>query len=193
MLAYSGLGFAVHDKKTKQLKSILQDVSGRVERARVLAILGPSGAGKTTLLSLLTLRAPSGEATGVTTLGGRPLTPALFRKQCFYVAQSAEEAAWPTLTPREQLTYAKILFEAAGADREEGRVNAVLKQLGLESCADTVVGHELVRGGLSGGQKKISCCGRVDQAGRVHVPRRTYVWFRCCCSFKNRNRLPGSC
>ena len=154
VLAYSDLGFAVHDKKTKQQKSILQDVSGRVERARVLAILGPSGAGKTTLLSLLTLRAPSGEATGVTTLGGRPLTPALFRKQCFYVAQSAEEAAWPTLTPREQLTYAKILFEAAGADREEGRVNAVLKQLGLESCADTVVGHELVRGGLSGGQKK---------------------------------------
>ena len=46
-------------QKTKQLKSILQDVSGRVERARVLAILGPSGAGKTTLLSLLTLRAPS--------------------------------------------------------------------------------------------------------------------------------------
>ena len=101
VLAYADLGFAVHDKKTKQLKSILQDVSGRVERARVLAILGPSGAGKTTLLSLLTLRAPSGEATGVTTLGGRPLTPALFRKQCFYVAQSAEEAAWPTLTPRE--------------------------------------------------------------------------------------------
>ena len=52
VLAYDGLGFAVHDKKTKQLKSILQDVSGRVERARVLAILGPSGAGKTTLLSL---------------------------------------------------------------------------------------------------------------------------------------------
>ena len=135
VLAYADLGFAVHDKKTKQLKSILQDVSGRVERARVLAILGPSGAGKTTLLSLLTLRAPSGEATGVTTLGGRPLTPALFRKQCLYVAQSAEEAAWPTLTPREQLTYAKILFEAAGADKEEGRVNAVLKQLGLESLS----------------------------------------------------------
>ena len=34
VLAYSDLGFAVHDKKTKQLKSILQDVSGRVERAR---------------------------------------------------------------------------------------------------------------------------------------------------------------
>lgn len=154
VLCYSDLGFAVKDRKTKQMKNILQDVSGRVDRARVLAILGPSGAGKTTLLSLLTLRAPDGEATGVTTLGGRPLTPALFRKQCFYVAQSAEEAAWPTLTPREQLTFAQTLFEAAGADREEGRVDAVLKQLGLESCADTVVRHELVRGGLSGGQKK---------------------------------------
>ena len=42
VLAYSDLGFAVHDKKTKQLKSILQDVSGRVERARVLAFAKPA-------------------------------------------------------------------------------------------------------------------------------------------------------
>ena len=39
VLAYADLGFAVHDKKTKQLKSILQDVSGRVERARVARVL----------------------------------------------------------------------------------------------------------------------------------------------------------
>ena len=164
----------MHDKKTKQLKSILQDVSGRVERARVLALVGPSGAGKTTLLSLLTLRAPSGKATGVTTLGGRPLTPALFRKQCFYVAQSAEEAAWPTLTPREQLTYAKILFEAAGADREEGRVN-VLKQLGWSPVLIRSWATSWSRWVVRRPEKRLAVAVALI-AGRVHVPRRTYFW-----------------
>ena len=105
-------------------------------------------------MSVLTLRAPAGDVNGGATLGGRPLTEAAFRAKCFYVAQSADEAAWPTLTPREQLAFAAQLFAAAGADETEDRVDAVLKQLGLEGCADTIVGHELVRGGLSGGPKK---------------------------------------
>ena len=139
----------------------------------MLAILGPSGAGKTTLLSLLTLRAPAGEARGGCTLGGRPLTHSVFRRRCFYVPQNSDGAAWPTLTPREQLLFAAALFRAGGAER----VEEVLKQLGLESCADTLVGHDLVPGGLSGGQKK-------RLAVAVALVKRA-AWFRV------RGRLPS--
>ena len=62
---------------------------------------------------------------------------------------------WPTLTPREQLVFARRLAVAAGAEVEEGRVGEILKRMGLESCADTRVGHEMLPGGgLSGGQKR---------------------------------------
>ena len=61
---------------------------------------------------------------------------------------------WPTLTPREQLSHAAELFRRAGADVEEDRVADVLDRLGLASCAETIVGHHMVPGGLSGGQRR---------------------------------------
>ncbi|KAH8068806.1 ATPase [Aureococcus anophagefferens] len=114
--------------------------------------MGPSGSGKTTLISLLTLRAPRGRATGRVTLGGLALTQRRFRRLCFVVNQDDE--LWPTLTPREQLRHATQLFAAAGADIEPGRAEEIIDRLGLASCADTFVGHALVPGGLSGGQKR---------------------------------------
>ena len=151
-LAFRDLSFEVNDRKTRKPLKLLEGVCGRVDRARTLAVIGPSGAGKTTLMSLLTLRAPAGVATGSASLGGRPLTHSLFRRQCFFVTQQDE--LWPTLSPREQLDYARLLFSSAGADMEASRVDEVLRRMGLESCADTVVGVDIVPGGLSGGQKR---------------------------------------
>ena len=43
-------------------------------------------------------------------IGGKPLTHSLFRKTCFTVGQRDE--LWPTLTPREQLVFARRLAVA---------------------------------------------------------------------------------
>ena len=152
VFAFSCLTFVVKDRRTRRERKLLDDVGARCDRATTTAVMGPSGSGKTTLISLLTLRAPRGRATGRVTLGGLALTQRRFRRLCFVVNQDDE--LWPTLTPREQLRHATQLFAAAGADIEPGRAEEIIDRLGLASCADTFVGHALVPGGLSGGQKR---------------------------------------
>lgn len=43
-------------------------------------------------------------------------------------------------------------------DEKNDRINRVLKELGLETCADTRIGTEFLRG-VSGGEKKRTCIG----------------------------------
>lgn len=152
VLAFSRLSFSVRDRRTGFEKRLVDDVCGRCERATTTAIMGPSGAGKTTLLRVLTLQAPPGRARGRVTLCGRPLTGTRFRQSCFAVNQDDE--LWPTLTARETLLWAARCYRAAGAEIEDGRGDELLERLGLLTCADVFVGHAMVPGGLSGGQRR---------------------------------------
>lgn len=58
-----------------------------------------------------------------------------------------------------------MLFSAAlrlgykvSKDEREARVDAMLKELGLEDCADTKVGDDLTKG-ISGGERKRTSIG----------------------------------
>merc|ERR550532_2607978 len=113
--------------------------------------MGPSGAGKTTLLELLAFQGSSGVRTGTVTLNGKPMTRRIFQKHCAYVPQ--RDSGWWCLTCRETLEYTARLVLRGTRQEAKERVSAMLRDMGLESCQDTRVGNEFVKG-LSGGQRR---------------------------------------
>ena len=133
-------------------KKLLDGVSGTAHAGRVLALMGPSGAGKTTLLKLISHEVRGGEARGSVTLGGRPLTRALYREHCAYVPQ--HDTLWPMLTCHEHVSLAVRLHQGKLQSGERGDVvESLLLSTGLESCMHTRAGNALLHG-LSGGQKR---------------------------------------
>ena len=63
-----------------------------------------------------------------------------------------------TITPREVFTFtANLRLKLSHAEKKE-RVENLIKDLGLERCADTKVGNTFIRG-LSGGERKRASIG----------------------------------
>eukprot|EP01033_Poteriospumella_lacustris_P013703 gene13704-biopygen6226 len=144
------VSFSVMKKDKKS--TILHNVSDVIQSGQMLAIMGPSGAGKTTLLRVLTMEAHGGISEGTVTVNGRPLTSQLFKSKCGLVAQ--EDYHWAFLTCRETIAYAAdLLSPGASAAEKTEAVNRMITRMGLDSCADTLVGNAFQHG-LSGGQKR---------------------------------------
>lgn len=133
-------------------KYIVNHVSDVVQSGQMLAIMGPSGAGKTSLLRVLTMEAIGGHSEGTVTINGLPLTSALFKSKCGLVAQ--EDYHWAFLTCRETIAYAAdLLLPHASSQEKATQVSHMITKMGLDSCADTIVGNAF-KHGLSGGQKR---------------------------------------
>lgn len=125
--------------------------------------MGPSGSGKTSLLNILAGRARS---RGKITIGsdvkidGASIDPTdiEIRKQIAFVAQ--EESLQITATPREAIMFsAKLRLSRFTTDKNIKKLTKImLEELGLEDCADTLIGGGLVKG-ISGGQKKRTSVG----------------------------------
>ena len=158
-LAWSALSFAVRGKDGAPPKEILKDVHGSVPAGEVCAVLGPSGSGKSTMLNVLAGRVVGGAGTriaGHVSLDGVPISPARYRKKIAYVMQ--DDALDPTATPREALTFSAALRLGKNPVETKAAVEAMLTQLGLDECADTLVGGELIKG-ISGGERKRTSVG----------------------------------
>ena len=142
--------------KRKEGKQILHDVSG-VFTVGMNAIMGPSGCGKSSLLDILADRKDPRGLTGRVLLdGSRP--PPSFKYIVGYVVQ--DDIISGTLTVRENLMFSanvRLSGDITDEERQE-RVSKVIKDLGLESCAETKVGNEAIRG-VSGGERKRACIG----------------------------------
>jgi ABC-type multidrug transport system ATPase subunit len=137
--------------QTKQgPRSILKTCSGIARPGEIVALMGPSGCGKTTLLNILSGRINA--TRGSLLANGAPLTSS-FARISGYVTQ--DDIFLGNLTVREQLTYAALLRLPKAMTRAQKleRVDKILIELGLSSCAETRIGTELVRG-VSGGEKK---------------------------------------
>ena len=142
----------------KVTKAILEDVSGHVEPGEFLAIMGPSGSGKTSLLNVLAGRAPLAKGAslvGTITLGksGSERRHADIARFSAYVEQ--HDALFELSTTRETLLFAaRLRLPELTLEQQRGRVAAVIDELGLTACADTLVGAESRVRGLSGGERK---------------------------------------
>jgi ABC-type multidrug transport system ATPase subunit len=110
------------------------------------------------LLPYFTAPAPGISITGHVEVAGKKINPVAFRENIAYVMQ--EDALMPTATPREALWFsAKLRLPNSTTNEEiDNLVKDLLKDLGLESCADTLIGGALIKG-ISGGQKKRTSVG----------------------------------
>mmetsp|Transcript_31992 Transcript_31992/g.44608 ORF Transcript_31992/g.44608 Transcript_31992/m.44608 type:complete len:659 (+) Transcript_31992:118-2094(+) len=131
-------------------RRILNAVSGEANPGQVLSIMGPSGSGKTTLLNSLAGR--SKLAGGTIYLNGKTQIRAM-RRYIAYVLQ--DEVFFGTMTVKQILYFAARirLPESMSENQKLNRADKIMKLLGIEKCADSIVGTMFQRG-ISGGERK---------------------------------------
>ncbi|UJR14432.1 hypothetical protein I4U23_001429 [Adineta vaga] len=140
----------------KSGKQIIDNVSG-VFTEGMNAIMGPTGCGKSSLLDILADRKDPRGLSGRVFLDGCPPPPS-FKYIVGYVVQ--DDIISGTLTVRENLMFSANvrLSDDVSKDERQKRVAEVIHDLALESCADTRIGTEFLRG-VSGGERKRTCIG----------------------------------
>ncbi|KAJ8751216.1 hypothetical protein K2173_016397 [Erythroxylum novogranatense] len=132
-------------------KRLLQGLNGYAEPGRIMAIMGPSGSGKSTLLDAL-----AGRLSRNVIMTGNVLFNGKKRRTDTGVAYvTQEDVLLGTLTARETITYSAHLRLPATMSNEEidEVVEATIIEMGLQDCADRLIGNWHLRG-ISGGEKK---------------------------------------
>ncbi|KAK3165312.1 hypothetical protein QOZ80_1AG0031670 [Eleusine coracana subsp. coracana] len=178
LLGLVGLNFA--ERKTLH---VLKDVSGVIRPSRMTLLLGPPASGKTTLLLALAGKLdPSLESSGEVTYNGHGLDEFVPQKTAAYISQNDIHDGEMTVKEVLDFSAKcqgvgqryELLQELAKKERQLGiypdpevdlfmkatsvqgatlQTDYILRILGLDMCADVIVGNELMRG-ISGGQKK---------------------------------------
>ncbi|KAJ9568124.1 hypothetical protein OSB04_004090 [Centaurea solstitialis] len=138
-------------KKETTEKEILKGVSGTVLPGEMLAMLGPSGSGKTTLLTALGGRL-GGKLGGKITYNDKPFTSVMKRNTGFV---TQDDVLYPHLTVIETLVFTALLRLPNTLTTHEKvmHAEAVVNQLGLTRCKNSIVGSPYLRG-VSGGERK---------------------------------------
>ncbi|EOA18934.1 hypothetical protein CARUB_v10007565mg [Capsella rubella] len=139
--------------KTEE-RTILKGLTGFVKPGEILAMLGPSGSGKTSLLTALggRLGEGKGKLTGNISYNNKPLSKAVKRTTGFV---TQDDALYPHLTVTETLVFTALLRLPNSFKKQEkiNQAKAVMTELGLDRCKDTIIGGPFLRG-VSGGERK---------------------------------------
>jgi ABC-type lipoprotein export system ATPase subunit len=137
---------------------ILQNITTHFSSAQVNVIMGPSGSGKSSLLRMITGRLPRSNGlfslSGRTTINGHRAQIEDVRALCSFMTQD-DSALLPYLTVREMLNFSARLClpEAIPGAAKRGRVEELIRLLGLADCADYMIGNDNIKG-ISGGEKR---------------------------------------
>lgn len=135
--------------------TILDQLSGYAEPGTLTALIGPSGSGKSTLLDALSGRlAADAFLSGAILLNGRKAK--LSYGTVAYVTQ--DENLIGTLTVRETIAYSARLRlpDKMPWSEKSAIVESTILEMGLQDCADTVIGNWHLRG-VSGGERRRVC------------------------------------
>jgi ATP-binding cassette subfamily G (WHITE) protein 2 len=156
----AALGLAFHDVRlsVRGGREILRGCSGVVPGGKMTALFGATGAGKSTLLDVLAAR--RGSVRGRVVLFEQGAAAAFdvragsLNAVAGYVVQN--DLLIESLTLRENVAFSADLRLCRARFGDAARatlVERVIRELGLEGCAETLVGTALCRG-LSGGERK---------------------------------------
>ncbi|ONK56744.1 uncharacterized protein A4U43_C10F12300 [Asparagus officinalis] len=133
-------------------QTLLEDLTGYAEPGTLTAIMGPSGSGKSTLLDTLASRLATNAF-----LSGQILLNGMKTKLSFGTAAyvTPDDNLIGTLTARETIMYsAKLrLPDKMATEEKRALVEGTILEMGLQDCADTVIGNWHLRG-ISGGEKR---------------------------------------
>nr|GMD10645.1 ABC transporter G family member 17-like [Ipomoea batatas]GMD11849.1 ABC transporter G family member 17-like [Ipomoea batatas] len=158
-LEFNNLSYSVMKKQKKdgvwinKEAYLLHDISGQAIRGEVMAIMGPSGAGKSTFLDALAGRIARGSLEGSVRINGKPVTTSYMKMISSYVMQDDQLFAMLTVFETFMFAAEVRLPPSIPRDEKKKRVNELLDQLGLTSCAHTYIGDE-GRRGVSGGERR---------------------------------------
>ncbi|KAL3664650.1 hypothetical protein V7S43_010399 [Phytophthora oleae] len=165
--------FTPWQKVPMKTKHALHPMTGIIKPGSMTLILANPGAGKSTFLKAL---AGKLQDNAKTEIGGEILYSGLrgdeidLIKLVGLVDQTDNHI--PTLTVRETFKFADMCVNGRPEDQPDEmrdiaalRTELFLQILGLESCADTVVGDALLRG-VSGGERKRVTVGEVLVGGQ---------------------------
>jgi len=162
-MSWRNVNMTLRQTKENEEKKLLDNVYGRVANRGVTAIMGPSGSGKTSLLNILAGRAKSNYLLKIDSdvrIDDRAVDPTSLkiRRRVAFVTQ--EDSLSVTSTPRECIRFSAKLRSPRSTTEEEldALVEKILRDLGLEKCADTMVGGALIKG-ISGGEKRRTSVG----------------------------------
>ncbi|CAN4087910.1 unnamed protein product [Withania somnifera] len=135
-----------------ETQNVLEGLTGYAEPGTFTALMGPSGSGKSTLLDALSGRLASNAfLSGRVLLNGRKAN--LSFGTAAYVTQ--DDTLIGTLTVRETIAYSAQLRLPDRMPWLEKRtlIESTIIEMGLQDCADTVIGNWHLRG-ISGGEKR---------------------------------------
>ncbi|OMJ68363.1 hypothetical protein SteCoe_34220 [Stentor coeruleus] len=152
-LKWENLSVDTKPSRKNPARRILYNAKGVVHPGEFLAIMGPSGAGKTTLLNCLSGRYQKNliVSSGDVFINGRPIKSLNYKAMIGFVPQ--DDILLECMTPRETITFSAALTTNLHSEDRKILVDRLLQELGLTSCADTLIGGHIVRG-ISGGEKK---------------------------------------
>ncbi|XP_072988606.1 ABC transporter G family member 11-like [Typha latifolia] len=135
-----------------ETQTVLEGLTGYAEPGTLTALMGPSGSGKSTLLDALSSRlATNAFLSGTILINGRKTK--LSFGTAAYVTQ--DDNLIGTLTVRETISYSARLRlpDKMPWDEKRALVEGTIVEMGLQDCADTVIGNWHLRG-ISGGEKR---------------------------------------